>query len=57
MTMGYLWEKFDFDDFDNQGYMNVPTDVADLYQGALLMGTLTENYEGSVVYLKLSYRF
>jgi MtrB/PioB family decaheme-associated outer membrane protein len=57
VTVGYLWEKFDFDDFENEGYMNVPTDAADLYQGALLMGTLTESYEGSVVYLKLSYRF
>ena len=57
VTLGCLWEKFDFDDFQNQGYLNVPTDVADLYQGALLMGNLTESYQGSVVYLKLSYRF
>ena len=57
VTAGYLWEKFDFDDFQNQGYLNVPTDVANLYQGALLMGNLTESYKGSVVYLKLSYRF
>ncbi len=57
VTLGYLWEKFDFDDFQNQGFTNIPTDVSDLYQGALLMGNLTESYDANVVYLRLSYRF
>jgi MtrB/PioB family decaheme-associated outer membrane protein len=57
VTLGYLWEKFDFDDFQNQGFTNIPTDLSDLYQGALLMDTLNKSYEGNVIYLKLSYRF
>jgi MtrB/PioB family decaheme-associated outer membrane protein len=57
LTLGYLWEKFDFDDFQNQGFTNIPTDLSDLYQGALLMGNLDKSYEGNVIYLKLSYRF
>jgi hypothetical protein len=57
VTLGYLWEKFDFDDFQNQGFTNIPTDLSDLYQGALLMGNLNKSYEGNVIYLKLSYRF
>ena len=57
VTLGYLWEKFDFDDFQNQGFTNIPTDLSDLYQGALLMGNLNESYDANVIYLKLSYRF
>ena len=40
LTIGYLWEKFDYDDFNSQGFTNVPTDDAGLYNGALLIGTL-----------------
>jgi MtrB/PioB family decaheme-associated outer membrane protein len=57
VTLGYLWEKFDFDDFQNQGFTNIPTDLTDLYQGALLMGNLDKSYDANVIYLKLSYRF
>jgi len=57
VTVGYLYEKFDFDDFQNQGFAYVPTDTAGLYNGALLMGTLTEGYKANVGYVTISYRF
>jgi MtrB/PioB family decaheme-associated outer membrane protein len=57
VTLGYLYEKFDFDDFQNQGFTNVPTDTAGLYNGALLKGTLTESYKANVGYVKISYKF
>jgi MtrB/PioB family decaheme-associated outer membrane protein len=57
ITLGYLWEKFDYDDFEIQGFTNVPTDLGGLYQGALLMGTLTDAYKANVAYVKISYRF
>jgi MtrB/PioB family decaheme-associated outer membrane protein len=57
LTLGYLWEKFDYDDFEIQGFTYVPTDPGGLYQGALLMGTLTDAYKANVAYVKISYRF
>jgi len=57
VTVGYLYEKFDFDDFQNQGFTYVPTDTAGLYNGAFLMGTLTESYKANVGYVRISYRF
>lgn len=57
VSVGYLYEKFDFDDFQNQGFTHVPTDTTGLYNGAFLMGTLTESYESNVGYVKFTYRF
>ena len=57
VTLGYLWEKFDYDDFNTQGFTNVPADDAGLYKGALLSGTFPEDYNVNVFYTKLSYRF
>jgi hypothetical protein len=50
VTLGYLWEKFDYDDFNTEGFTNTPT-------GAVLMGTLPQDYDATVLYLKSSYRF
>jgi MtrB/PioB family decaheme-associated outer membrane protein len=57
VTLGYLYEKFDFDDFQNQGFTNVPTTSTGVYNGGLLLGTLTESYKANVGYVKISYRF
>jgi hypothetical protein len=56
-TLGYYREKFDYDDFNTQGFTNVPTDSSGNYNGAYLMGTLPRDYTADVVYLKVSYTF
>ncbi|MDH3573964.1 MAG: MtrB/PioB family decaheme-associated outer membrane protein [Desulfobacteraceae bacterium] len=56
-TLGYCYEKFDYDDFNTQGFTNVPTDSSNNYNGAYLMGTLPGDYTVNVVYLKISYKF
>ena len=56
-TLGYRWEKFDYDDFNTQGFTNVPTDSSNNYNGAYLMGTLPGDYTVNVVYLRISYKF
>jgi MtrB/PioB family decaheme-associated outer membrane protein len=56
-TLGYRWEKFDYDDFNTQGFTNVPTDSSGNYNGAYLMGTLPGDYTVNVAYLKVSYMF
>jgi MtrB/PioB family decaheme-associated outer membrane protein len=50
LTLGYLYEKFDYDDFNTKGFTNTPTD-------AILAGTLPENYTAHIVYTKLTYKF
>jgi len=50
VTLGYLWENFDFEDFNTAGLTYTP-------QGAVLAGTLPEDYNVNLVYIKLSYRF
>lgn len=56
-TLGYCYEKFDYDDVNTQGFTNVPTDSSNNYNGAYLMGTLPGDYTVNVVYLKISYKF
>jgi MtrB/PioB family decaheme-associated outer membrane protein len=56
VTLGYMWEKFDVDDFDNTGFQLIPLD-ADEFNGAILMGTIPRDYEANVVYGKVSYTF
>ncbi|MFC1869352.1 MtrB/PioB family outer membrane beta-barrel protein, partial [Thermodesulfobacteriota bacterium] len=56
-TLGYLLENFDYDDFNKEGFVHVPADNNGLYQGALLMGILPDDYNVNIFYLKLSYRF
>jgi MtrB/PioB family decaheme-associated outer membrane protein len=49
-TFGYLWEKFDYDDFNKEGFTFTPAD-------ALFMGTLPEDYSVNLFYIKAAYRF
>jgi MtrB/PioB family decaheme-associated outer membrane protein len=56
-TLGYMWEKFDYNDFNTEGFTNVPIDTSGNSNGAYLMGTLPEDYEVNIVYLRLSYSF
>lgn len=57
LSLGYLWEKFDYDDYNADGFGYVPTDAAGNYQGALLSGTLPEDYDAHMVYTQLTLRF
>jgi MtrB/PioB family decaheme-associated outer membrane protein len=57
LVLGYIWEKFDVKDFNNEGFTNIPTTAAGAYNGTLLMDTLWKNYDVSIVYAKLKYRF
>jgi len=50
VTLGYLWENFDFEDFNTAGLTYTP-------QGAVLAGTLPKDYNVNLVYTRLSYRF
>lgn len=57
ITLGYLWERFDYTDISTQGFSLVPTDTSDTYNGAILAGTLPEDYEASALYARLTFRF
>ena len=57
LSLGYLWEKFDYDDYATNGFRFVPTNAAGDYQGALLAGTLPEDYDVHIVYTQLTFRF
>ena len=56
-TLGYMYEKFDYDDYNKDGFTNVPLDSGGNSNGAYLIGTLPEDYEVNLVYLKVTYRF
>jgi len=56
-TLGYVYENFDYDDYNEDGFTNVPTDAGGTSNGAYLMGTLPQDYEVNIVYLRVSYRF
>ena len=57
VTVGYIWEKFDYDDFNKEGFTNVPTDANGNYQGAILSDTLWDDYTAHIVYSKVGYKF
>jgi len=57
LTLGYLYQKFDYDDYDLDGFTNVPTDDTGAYNGAILAGTLPEDYEVHMIYTSLTYKF
>jgi len=57
LTLGYLYEKFDYDDYNKDGFTNVPTDSGGASNGAYLMGTLPEDYDVHVLYLRVAYSF
>ena len=58
-SLGYLWEKAVYRDFNKEGFTYVPSDGSDIgfYQGALLMGILPEDYEVNQMYIKFLYYF
>ena len=56
-VVGYMWEKFDIDDFNLNGFSNVPTTTTGTTQNIVLMGTLPKNYEVNIAYTKLAYIF
>lgn len=56
-TLGYVYEKFDYEDYNKDGFSNVPTDPGGNSNGAYLMDTLPEDYDVHVVYLRVAYRF
>ena len=57
VTVGYLWEKFDYDDFNKEGFSSVPTDAAGNLNGAILSDTLWSDYNAYIFYTKLSLKF
>jgi MtrB/PioB family decaheme-associated outer membrane protein len=57
LSLGYMWEKFDYKDYNTNGFAYVPTDAAGNYQGALLAGTLPKDYDAQIVYTQLTLRF
>jgi MtrB/PioB family decaheme-associated outer membrane protein len=57
LSLGYLWEKFDYEDYNTNGFTTVPTDAVGNYQGALLSDTLPHDYNVQIVYTQLILRF
>jgi MtrB/PioB family decaheme-associated outer membrane protein len=57
LSLGYLWEKFDYEDYNTSGFSTVPTDTGGNYQGALLSGTLPRDYDVQIVYTQLTFRY
>ena len=57
VTVGYLWKKFDYTDFAAEDSTFVPTDTAGNYQGALLSGTMPQDYDVHVIYTKITFRY
>jgi hypothetical protein len=57
VTLGYTWEKFDYDDYNQEGFTNVPTDTGGNFQGAILSDTLWEDYSAHIFYSKMTFKF
>ena len=57
LSLGYLWEKFEYEDYNNNGFSYVPTDTGGNYQGALLSGTLPQDYDAHIIYTQLTVRY
>ncbi|MGW8300565.1 MAG: MtrB/PioB family decaheme-associated outer membrane protein [Desulfobacterales bacterium] len=50
LTLGYVYEKFKYDDYNVEGFTHTPTD-------AILAGTLPQDYTAHIGYMKLTYKF
>jgi hypothetical protein len=57
LTFGYLWEKLDYRDFNEDGFANIPLNSSGNFNGAYFMGTLPKSYSSHIVYLRIAYRF
>ena len=55
--LGYYWERFDYDDYNTQGFTNVPTDASGAYNGALLSDSLWEPYNAYYIYTNIAVKF
>ncbi len=55
--LGYYWERFDYDDYNKQGFTTVPTDAAGAYNGALLSDSLWEPYNAYFIYANFAVKF
>ena len=55
--LGYYWERFDYDDYNKQGFSNVPTDATGAYNGALLSDSLWEPYNAYYIYTNIAVKF
>ena len=58
-SLGYLWEKATYSDYNKDGFTYVPSDgsAAGFYQGALLMGIIPQDYDVNQVYFKISHYY
>jgi hypothetical protein len=52
-----MWERFETEDFNQNGFALVPTNADNEYGGALFTGSLWENYDVSVFYFKVVHTF
>lgn len=57
LTLGYLWERYDIEDFGNAGFTFVPVTITGTFNGGILMGIFPQDYDASMVYAKMSYVF
>ena len=58
VTLGYLWEKYDADDYNKEGFTEVSRNASGAYNGGLYMGTLPYgDYEVNIGYVKVGYTF
>lgn len=56
-SLGFLWEKARYSDYDKEGFTYVPSNTLGFYQGALLMGIIHQDYDVTQVYFKLAHFF
>ncbi len=58
ISVGYLWEKYSFDDYQQVGFSPVPTNAEGNFNGALLSGaSLLQDYEVNMFYASYRCRF
>jgi hypothetical protein len=57
VSLGYYWEKFDYDDYNTEGFAFVPVDDTGAFNGAILSGTLPEDYNTHIFYTTFTIKF
>ena len=58
LTVGYLWERYDFNDFAGDNFVNVPVTATGAFNGAVLGGSYPyEDYTVNLGYGTLRYKF
>ena len=56
LRFGYWYEKYNIDDFNVNGFVNIPLTLDGAYNGALLMGTLPKDYSANTVYFTVQFK-